>query len=585
MTTVRRVWHLLTRPERRTGVALLALMIIGMALETLGIGLVIPTIALLTQRDPAANYPILRPIIEALGNPSQSQLVARGMVALIGIYLIKALFLAFLAWRLTKFAFGIHARLSLRLFSTYLRQPYTFHLQRNSAQLIRNAVTEVGQVTNNAITPTMVLITEGLVLIGIGSLLVFVEPVGAGIIVPVLGAAAWAFQQGTRARISRWGVARQHHEGLRIQHLQQGLGGAKDVKLMGREIDFLAQYGEHNTQSARIAQRHRTLQQLPPLWLELLAVLGLSGIVLTMLAKGDSVDSIMPTLGLFAVAAFRLLPSANRLLGAVQSFRYGAPALKTLHEELSLPASETSSRGKTPSAFESQLQLRGVTYMYPSAATHALKSLSITIRKGEMIGFIGPSGSGKSTLVDVILGLLPPTAGVVSVDGHDIQSRLRAWQDQIGYVPQSIYLTDDTLRRNVAFGLPQEQIDEAAITRAIRAAQLEEFVASLPAGLETMVGERGVRLSGGQRQRIGIARALYHDPAVLVLDEATSALDAATERGVMQAVTALHGSKTVLIVAHRLSTVQHCDRLYRLEEGRIVGEVAPQIVPQERVGT
>ena len=222
--------------------------------------------------------------------------------------------------------------------------------------------------------------------------------------------------------------------------------------------------------------------------------------------------------------------------------------------------------------FRATLELSQITYSYPGAAEPALKDLSLTIQRGESVGFIGASGAGKSTLVDILLGLLTPDTGEVRVDGKDIQENLRNWQDQIGYVPQSIYLTDDTLRCNVAFGLTDEQIDDEAVQRAIQAAQLEEFVASLPEGLETIVGEHGVRLSGGQRQRIGIARALYHDPVVLVLDEATSALDAVTERDVMQAVYALHGDKTLLIVAHRLSTVAHCDKLVRLEEGRVVEE-------------
>jgi ABC-type multidrug transport system fused ATPase/permease subunit len=225
--------------------------------------------------------------------------------------------------------------------------------------------------------------------------------------------------------------------------------------------------------------------------------------------------------------------------------------------------------------FQTEIRLANVNFTYPSAAAPALRDLRLRISKGEAVGFVGPSGSGKSTLVDVVLGLLTPGTGQVLVDNKDIQGNLRAWQDQIGYVPQSIYLTDDTLRRNVAFGLPDREIDEAAVSRAVRAAQLEEFVEGLPKGLDTIVGERGIRLSGGQRQRIGIARALYHDPAVLVLDEATSALDTVTERDVMQAVSALHGNKTVLIVAHRLSTVANCDRLYRLEQGRIEAETGP----------
>jgi ABC-type multidrug transport system fused ATPase/permease subunit len=222
--------------------------------------------------------------------------------------------------------------------------------------------------------------------------------------------------------------------------------------------------------------------------------------------------------------------------------------------------------------------LSDIDFSYPAAARPALVGVSLTIRKGETVGLIGPSGSGKSTLVDVLLGMLVPAKGQVTVDGGDIFEDLRRWQDQIGYVPQSIYLTDDTLRRNVAFGIADEEIDDAAVDRALAAAQLQEFVASLPAGKETVVGERGVRLSGGQRQRIGIARALYHDPTVLVLDEATSALDTATEREVMQAVNALHGTKTIIIIAHRLTTVENCDRLYRLEEGRIAAEGPPRSI-------
>jgi ABC-type multidrug transport system fused ATPase/permease subunit len=321
---------------------------------------------------------------------------------------------------------------------------------------------------------------------------------------------------------------------------------------------------------------------LPRLWLELLAVVGLATLVIVMLAQGREMATIVPTLGLFAAAAFRLMPSVNRVLNSAQALRYYLPVVNTLREELKLAAPEQTARrqpGPATSGFQTEICLANICYTYPSAAAPALKNLIIRIRKGESVGFVGPSGSGKSTLVDVILGLLTPGAGQVLVDGENIQHDLRAWQDQIGYVPQSIYLTDDTLRRNVAFGLADEAIDDAAVKRAVRAAQLEEFVAGLPKGLETFVGERGIRLSGGQRQRIGIARALYHDPAVLVLDEATSALDMATERGVMQAVNALQGSKTLLIVAHRLSTVGGCDRLYRLEQGRIVEETVPSAEP------
>lgn len=581
MTTFSKIHSLLQPSDRRSALMLLALMIVGMLLETLGIGLVIPVIAILMQDNLAIRYPHIQPLLEWLGNPGQAQLISGALLSLIGIYFIKNLFLAFLAWQQTSFAFRVQVEISQRLFTIYLRQPYTFHLQRNSAKLLRNVVGEVG-IFSTAITSMLTLITESLILLGITILLLVVEPLGTIIVVVLLGVMAWGFNRSTRSHILRWGKARQYHEGLRIQHVQQGLGGAKDVKLLGRETEFLARYHIHNAQSAKAARSQSTLQLMPRLWLELLAVTGMALLVQAMIAQGRDMGSIVPMLGLFAAAAFRLMPSINRILGASQSLRYAYVVVNTLHEEIKLSAVDTSSIsgvGETLN-FQEEIRLYNVSYSYPNALAHALSDVTISIRKGESIGFIGSSGSGKSTLIDVILGLLPPNQGSVVVDGRDIQENLRGWQDVIGYVPQTIYLTDDTLRCNVAFGLSNEQIDDAAVSRAIKDAQLEEFIAGLPLGVETVVGERGVRLSGGQRQRIGIARALYHNPSVLVLDEATSALDTATETEVMQAITALQGSKTILIVAHRLSTVEHCNRLYQLNQGVVTKEI-PQANPHK----
>lgn len=563
---------MLTPAERRSAVALLGLMLIGMVLETLGVGLIVPTLALVTQRDFAVHYPALQPVFQILDNPSQQSLIIGGMLALVVTYIVKATFLAFLAWRQTRFLFGMRARLSQQLFTVYLCQPYTFHLQRNSAKLVTNAVTEVVQFIHSGMIPGMLLLTESLVVIGLCSLLVVVEPVGAVIVLSVLGAVSFGFYRLTRSRITRWGKARQQHDSLSMQHLQQGLGGVKEAKLLGRERDFLTQYRIHSTESARVGGLMYTLQQLPRLWLEVLAISGFAILVISMLAQGRALEAVLPTLGLFAASAFRLMPSINRVLGAVQSLRYGLPVIDVLHKELSLVIPKTVDTQRSAMPFHGILEVSRVTYAYPGSAEPALKDISLVIQPGESVGFVGASGAGKSTLVDILLGLLTPSTGEIRVGDKDIHENLRNWQDQIGYVPQSIFLTDDTFRRNVAFGLPNEQIDDAAVRRAIRAAQLEEFANSLPDGLETLVGERGVRLSGGQRQRIGIARALYHDPAVLVLDEATSALDPVTEESVMQAITALQGAKTIIIVAHRLSTVAHCDRLYRLHEGGVVEE-------------
>lgn len=584
MSAARKLYSFLTPPERRRLAWLAGLMTSSAVLETFGIGLVIPAIAVLTQPDLASAYPAVVPALNALGNPPQAVIVSAGMFLLVVAYFAKSAFAAFVVSRQTRFTFELQGRLSDRLFTLYLRQPYAFHLQRNSAQLIRNLVNEVRELSLTAVMSGMLLVTEGLVICGIATLLLFVQPVGAIAVVTVLGLAVAAYQRAIAPHVRRWGQERQHHEGMRIQHLQQGLGSVKDVKVLGCEEEFAAQHHEHNIASARAARQHYTLLEVPRLGLEFLGVVGLTVLVLTMLAGGRDVSAIVPTLGLFAAAAFRLMPSLNRMVVAMHSWRYGLVVIEHLHEELQLPVPDTATSLRTIRGFQAELRLYDVSYTYPTGPAPALTRVSLEVRRGESIGFVGASGSGKSTLVDVILGLLTPQAGEVVVDGCDIQSDLRGWQDQVGYVPQSIALTDDTIRRNVAFGVAEAEIDDAAVTRALRAAQLEAFVAGLPGGTETTLGERGVRLSGGQRQRLGIARALYQDPPILVLDEATSALDTETEAGIMEAVTALHGQKTIVIVAHRLSTVEHCDRLYRLEAGRVVqeGAFADMLLP--RVG-
>ena len=576
-STARKLFHMLSGVQRRTALSLLVLMLVGMVLETLGIGLVIPAVTVMTRGDLATDFPQLEPWLRRLGNPSHVQLVVGSMITLVVVAAVKALFLGFLGWWSARFAFGLQAEFSRRLYAGYLRQPYSFHLRRNSANLIRNTIRQVDQI-RAVMQVALTLVAEVFVLIGVLVLLLAVEPMGTLWVVVTLSTAGWVFQRLTRDRLLRWGVARQWHEGLRIQHLQQGLGGVKDVKLLGREDDFVGQYDVHNVENARVGRHQATLEKLPKLWFELLAVLGLTVLILAMIGQGESLEALLPTLALFAVAAFRLLPSTTRVLSSVQNIRVTIPVIDNIHTELSLVGSVAPAASHQPLPLQDLLVIDDVTFRYPETESCALDGVNLSIRRGSSAGLIGATGSGKTTLVDVILGLLTPQTGVVCVDGVDIQTNLRGWQDQIGYVPQTIFLTDDTLRRNIAFGRGDDEIDEEAVERVVRAAQLESFVGELPGGLDTVVGERGVRLSGGQRQRIGIARALYHDPAVLVLDEATSSLDVETERQVMDAVDALRGDKTLLVVAHRLSTVKHCDRIFRLERGRLVEQGEASVV-------
>jgi ABC-type multidrug transport system fused ATPase/permease subunit len=395
----------------------------------------------------------------------------------------------------------------------------------------------------------------------------------------MLGAAAWLFSVTAMPQSRRWGASRLHHAGMFKQHVQQGLDGIRDVKIRGCEQEFLRQIRRHSDGVATMAAKQSLIEQTPRLWYELLAVAALLVLTGVMVWHGTPSSSLIPTLGLFATVAFRMLPSAKHMTAALLKLRFSDAMIRRLAAELTLGDAVRSTDPGQPLHFLDRIALEAVSFRYSGSQQKVLDSVSLNIKHGTSVGFVGGSGAGKSTLVDVVLGLLPPTTGRVIIDGLDIQGNLRGWQNLVGYVSQSIYLCDDTIRRNVAFGVPEKMIDDRAVRRALATAQLDGFVESLPNGVDTVVGERGVRLSGGQRQRIGIARALYHDPQVLLLDEATSALDIETEKEVMVAGNARHGTKTLIIVAHRLSTVSGCDLLYLLKDGRIVqsGTVAEVI--------
>jgi len=566
-----KVWQLLSLEYRRRFLWITGLMLVGAGLEMLGIGLMLPLLASMTQPELVTQSELLAPLLDLLGRPEQAVLVILAMLAFIGVNILRLAFLVLLAWLQSKYIKQLVIDISERLYVGYLAQPYTFHIQRNTAQLIRNTTGEVA-VTASTIQNTMGLLSEAMVVVALSLFLMLVDPVGIIVVMLLMGSAAWLFYRFTHRRITNWGKQRQHHEGMRIQQLQQGLGGVKEIKLLGLEQFIIDEYKPFNFGSANANQRNTFVQALPRLWLELLVISGMGLYVILALLQGNAVNSLVPTLGLFGAAAFRLIPSVNRILGAVQGIRYGEPAVTNLRDELAQldrSAQELSPKSDLEPLCD-EIVVRNLSYSYPGSEQLALNQVSVRVPQGSAVGFVGDSGAGKSTLIDIILGLLEPSSGAVCVGNVDIADYRRAWQSQIGYVPQSIYLTDDSLRRNIAFGLPSEKIDEIAVERAVRLAQLEGLIDELPDGLDTIVGEHGVRLSGGQRQRIGIARALYYDPPVLVLDEATSALDNTTEHEFMKGINALHGHKTLLIIAHRLSTVAQCDLIYRLEKGRVV---------------
>ena len=379
-----------------------------------------------------------------------------------------------------------------------------------------------------------------------------------------------------RRKIENYGQQTRRLTAQNNKWLRQTFGGIKESIILERRDFFIRRFDQTNEGLMRNRLDYQTISLLPKAILEVLCIGGIMMIVAVKLATGTDIVEFIPTLSLFAVAAFRLLPSFNKIVAELSSLQYNKAGVDAIYEDLhqierlSIIEEEQQEDEIGNLAFEKEIRMENITFHYPSIESNVLENVDMTISKNSSVAFVGPSGAGKTTLADIILGVLDPQRGKVLVDGVDIQKAMRSWHKKIGYIPQFIYLMDDTIRNNIAFGLRPNMIKEDQVWRALEEAQLKEFVESLPEGLDTKIGERGVRLSGGQRQRIGIARALYHNPEFLVLDEATSALDNETEKAVMDAVNFLAGSKTLLIIAHRLTTIEKCDIVYEIKDKRVV---------------
>ena len=557
----------LLQPKERTALGgLFALMLVGTLLETLSVGLLVPVLSVLTSTDSNIKFPFgtLHTSFE------RSTIIWFVVVGVLVVYVVKNIFLALSVWIQRGFLTRLTARFGSQILESYILQPFSFHLKKNSSTLIRNTQ-DASVLVAGGIEPLLTLISEGLIAGALFLVLVAVEPIGTVVVVATLVLATMLFHRISDSKLQRWGSLRQFEKGKIIQTIQQSLGAVKDIQVLNRESWFIHEHKHHQEQDGRLLRRIITIQSLPRLWLEVMAIGGLTGLIGVMLSSGKEASEIVPVVGLFAATAFRVLPSINKIVGSKQQLKVSRAAIETIHSDLHLPTRKLSLVSASQLRFEN-IEVRNLVFSYEGINAPVLSDVNVQVQSGEAVGFVGQSGSGKSTLIDIMLGLLEAKSGSVKINSQDIEDVKQSWQQQIGYIPQAIFLMDDSLRRNIAIGIADSEIDEVAVREALKSAQLEDFVTSLPEGLDTVVGERGVRLSGGQRQRIGIARALYHRPSVLVLDEATSSLDTETEHGVMQAVRALQGDKTVLIVAHRLSTVEYCDRLYRLDAGRIVDE-------------
>jgi ATP-binding cassette, subfamily B, bacterial PglK len=557
---------LLNRVEKIRLVFILLLTLFGVLLESLSLGLVVPVIGFLTQDDPLKNYDSLEKL---LGDPSSQELAIIGLIALSFFYVLKTVAILWIAWLQKSFSATVNTRIAHDMYKSYLESNYSFFLNNNSGELIKNIQGSAGLMFGT-VEPGLMIVSDGLVTLSILLFLIILEPVGTSVTLVVFIISSWMIRWFSSKRISRWASELNQRRSGVIKSMSHGFGGIKEIQIAGKEVHFVSDFDKHYMRSLEIQKKFSFIQIIPRAGLELVAIVGMAVLVVVMIAMGKQTTEVLPVLGLFGVAAFRIVPALNRFITNFQTIGLARPQVLDTYDALK----NFSSSIKTPNSLGEfkDFVADEITFVYENSERVVLDGVSLSVFAGEAVGFVGQSGSGKSTLVDIMLGLLKPQSGGVLINGTNIEDVKQSWQKQIGYIPQTIFLMDDSLRRNIAIGISDNEIDEVAVRDALKSAQLEDFIASLPEGLDTVVGERGVRLSGGQRQRIGIARALYHRPSVLVLDEATSSLDTETEHEVMKAVQALQGDKTVIIVAHRLSTVEYCDRLYRLDTGRIVDE-------------
>jgi ABC-type multidrug transport system fused ATPase/permease subunit len=577
VTLFRQLWDILSHREKIEGSILLCYMALGALLEAVSISLLVPFIAILSQPELILEVPAARTIFSFFKIHEPQQMLLAIGVGLVGIFIIKSSFLVLLHRWQSRYIFAVHARLGGELLTAYLNAPYTFHLQRNSAELIKATTESVQRFTAGFLLGLLTVLGEILVVLAVTAVLMIVEPLATLGAVLILGVPTALMYRATQHRLAVAGRVAEQSFAFMIQWTTQAINGIKETLVTARAPFFIDRHGYHIRRVAESMATFTFLSVLPRLIIDTLAVIAMVAVVLIVLVRGQDLLGILPALTMFAAAAIRLMPSTSRIANGMAQLRFHYASAKVIYEELSeARGPESANRlprscedGSLPLPFRYSLQLDRLCYRYPSMPLPAIRDISFQIQKGDWISLIGPTGAGKTTLVDLMLGLFVPTSGRILVDGCDLQSDVAAWQRHIGYVPQDIFLLDDTIRRNVAFGLRDEEIDDDRLWRSLGDAQVDTFVRAQPGGLDAIVGEHGDRISGGERQRLGLARALYRDPEVLVIDEGTAHLDNETEAAIVRTLAALRGKKTIIVVAHRLAVVRNCDRIYLLKQGRV----------------
>lgn len=577
MKLFQQIWYILTPQERREGAFLLCAMALGAVFEMMSIGVVLPVIAVLKDPDLLSKAGPLRTLLSSVNVSEPRTLFYMLGPGLIALFAIKTSYLTVVYRWLFRYAMNMHLDLSRHLLAAYLSAPYLLHVERNSADLIRVTTRSVEDFTNIFMVNLLILMGELLVLGALAGLLLLVEPFGTLGALLVVAVPAAMIYRSSQHRLATSGRLAETGFGLMIQWAEQAITSVKEIVITGTSSFFLDEHGRHVHQFADSIRSMAFHSAAPRFFIDTLAVAAMVTIAAILMVRGEDLQSTLLLLGMFALAAVRLIPSTSRVSAALAQLRYRYASAEVIYEELLTLKPRAFARmtgsfdeaSPTPMPFQRSLVIEHLSFSYPSARKPAIDDVSLKIPKGHWVAFIGPTGAGKTTLADLVLGLLDPGSGRIMVDGRDLRDGLPGWRRIIGYVPQTVCLIDDTVRRNVAFGVKDAEIDDERIWQALRAAQVDHVVRALPGGLTAPIGERGGRLSGGERQRLGIARALYRDPEVLVIDEGTANLDPGTEAAIIEVLAGLRRKKTIIVVAHRPAFVKNCDCIYMFSQGRL----------------
>ena len=570
-----KIFSIFTPKELRYCAFLVVVMMVGAVLEAVGIGAILPLISLMGQPDFLAQHAEIADYAAKVGITTHTKLIIGLSLFLILLYILKNLYLVWQLHLQINFAVLNQIQFSKEIMASYLAKPYLFHLNHNTAVLLRNVNSGGVIIFSNILVPVFQLLTEIITALTIWGMLVLADPFTAIVVAGVMGGLIYSLLRSFRRRIGETGQIQNVYAAAYVQAVNQGLGAVKETKVMRKEQFFLQEFIQNYEKYGLANGQFMFLNQLPRIIIETLIVCALLFLIIEKMTMGYTPMEIVPLLGVLALAAFRLMPSANRIVTLSNGIKFQLPLFEELYRELIAIKSRKYHQRKLKMAdlppslpFANVIRVEHLGFYYPGTSEDVLTDVSFSIPKGSFVGIVGPSGAGKTTFVDILLGLFVPTRGRITVDGVDIRHELRAWQANIAYVPQSIYLIDATIRENVALGEALDEIDDARVHKALAMAELDAFVNAQPKGIETMVGERGVKLSGGQRQRIGIARALYQQPEVLILDEATSALDNETEKSITDTILKFKGQITIIAIAHRVSTLAECDFKLRFENGK-----------------